>query len=536
MPHPTLTVLALTLLSLLPLSAVDRKPNLIFIITDDQRIEDLGYLGQKALTPHLDRMATEGARFANSYTCTTVCTPSRYACITGRYPSRGTSPALLRDITPEGLRPVYFNTHLETERPNLPKALQAAGYTTGLIGKWHIGSYGKMQSIPKGSDPTDPAIAQILAANQTALCQGLAEHGFDHVSRAYAGNPLDSKELKATGLAHHNMEWVTEGALEFIEANQENPFFLYFSTTLPHSPDPVEGMEADIRSTPLGLLSEPPNAEMPTRETLFAQAEAAGLTRDSAGASWLDAGIGSIIQKIESLDLAEDTLIIHFNDHGMELASKSSLYQGALRTPSSAYWPGTIKPQVCDELISNVDIAPTFLDAAQAEPLPDMPLDGQSYLPLLRGEQIEWRKAIYAEIGFTRAIVTKDWKYLAFRLPPSQVPSLEEGHRQQKETLAKIKADHAWVKWKFDPSAKTSHVGGPPGGNFLIRLTMAAKPPYLPNYFDPDQLYHLTNDPTETTNLANKTEHAEKLTEMKTLLGETLNTLPGTFGEWESSL
>ena len=216
----------------------------------------------------------------------------------------------------------------------------------------------------------------------------------------------------------------------------------------------------------------------------------------------------------------------------MELASKSSLYQGALRTPSVARWKGTIKAQVREELVSNIDIAPTILDACGARRLPNMPIDGMSYLEIARGETpATWRDAIYAEIAFTRAVVTKDWKYLAFRLPPSQIPTKEEGLRLQKDELEKIKSQHSWVTWELDPKAKISHIGGPPGGSFLIRLTMAAKPPYLPNYFDEDQLYHIADDPTETTNLATHPEKAAELQKMKSIMKSFLDDLPGTFAD-----
>jgi len=522
------TLLASCLLSSL---AEAKRPNVIFIITDDQRRDDFGFIEHKALTPNIDRLASEGTYFENSYTCSTVCTPSRYACITGRYPSRCTAPAFLNDITPEGVTQVYFNTHLEKDRPNLPKALQAAGYTTGLVGKWHMGSHLKgSPSIPKGADPKTPAIRSLLEQQQAALCDELSQHGFDHVARAYAGNPLDSTALKNAGLAHHNMDWITEGALQFIQKNHEEPFFLYFSTTLPHSPDPVEGMETDPRSTPVGILDTPP-VGMPSRQEIFQQVEEAGLPRKTAGNTWLDAGIGAILDQLEALDIADNTLIVYFNDHGMEYASKSSLYQGALRTPSMAWWPGTIQSQVLDELVSNVDIAPTILDACDAKPLPDMPLDGRSYLPLAKGTPTPWREAIYGEIGFTRAVVTREWKYLAFRLPPSQIPGPEKGMQQQLAELTKIKKDHAWVKWEVDPNAKIPHVGGPPGGNFLIRLTMAAKPPYLANYHDPDQLYDLSKDPRETTNLAKDPAHADQLDEMQALLRDFLGDLPGSLAD-----
>ncbi|BCX46218.1 hypothetical protein HAHE_01260 [Haloferula helveola] len=510
-----------------------RRPNVIFIITDDQKRDDVGFLTGKALTPNLDRIAKQGVRFENSYTCSTVCTPSRYACITGRFPSRCTSPSFLGDITPERVTKVYFNTHLEPDRPNLPKALQAAGYTTGLVGKWHLGLQGfRRGNVPANADPKDPAIRAELEREQRDLCEELKVHGFDEVSRIYAGNPLDSVSLRNAGLAHHNMEWVTEGAVDFIDAHHDKPFFLYFSTTLPHAPDPVGGMREDPRSTPVGFLDEPPASGMPAREKIFRTVAEAGLAEKTAGNTWLDAGVGAILARLEKHGIADDTLIIYFNDHGMEHSSKSTLYQGALRTPSAARWPRRIRPQVCGKLVSNVDITPTILDACGVPPLPEMILDGRSYLPVLEDPAAVWREAIYAEIGFTRAVVTEERKYLAFRLPPSQVPDENEGMRQQFAMLEEIKRRHPWVDWKPDPDAKVPHVGGPPGGDFLVRLTLHASPPYKKNYFDPDQLYELGADPLETTNLASDPAHAERLAAMQGRLGEFLKELPGEFGEW----
>lgn len=161
-----------------------------------------------------------------------------------------------------------------------------------------------------------------------------------------------------------------------------------------------------------------------------------------------------------------------------------------------------------------------------------MDLRGKSILPLAQGEQlVQWRDYVYSEIGYTRAITGKQWKYLAFRVPPSAAVSAEESMKLQAEFLAEVKKQQPWVKWEPDPAARITHTGGPPGGDFLTRLTFIAKPPFLANYFDPDQLYDLQHDPLETTNLARDPAYANQLAEMKKRLQTYLNELPGTFAE-----
>lgn len=511
-----------------------RRPNVVFIIVDDVVRSDLGFLSEQGLTPHIDRLAREGVYFSRGYTASTVCTPSRYACLSGRYPSQCSDPAFARDITPEGMTVVAFNTHLEIDRPNLPNVMQQAGYVTGIVGKWHIGVHGYRENIPPpGSDPADPTVDAMLKENQRNLVRAIKTYGFDYAARLYAGNAMDSSALKNTGCTAHNMEWLTEGALTFIEENQAKPFFLYFATTLPHWPPPWESLKGDPRVTAASLLDQPVTVQ-PPRQAVLDRVKKASLPERAAGMAWVDDGIGAILGKLEMLGLAEDTLVIFFNDHGMENASKNSLYDGATRTPIIAYWPGRFQAGPCGELVQNVDFAPTIFDACGVTPPKDMALAGRSFLPLAEGRTPDnWRNYTYSELGYTRALTGKRWKYLAFRLPPGAEVTTEESMRLQKTFLDEVKEDHAWVTWEPDSDARISHTGGPPGGDFLNRLTFQAKPPYLANYYDPDQLYDLTADPTETTNLAGKPAHAEQLAAMQKALQEALRGLPGTFGEFD---
>ncbi len=526
----SISLILISLLLALSAFAEKRKPNVIFIITDDQEKQQFGFLDESAYTPNIDRLANQGVYFTNTYATSTVCTPSRYTCMTGRYPSQGTSPKFLSDYTPEGSTRVDFNTYVEYDRPNIPKVMKSAGYRTGMIGKWHIGNLDFKELVPPpGSDPKDPEVAAMLKTNQERLAEAIKRHGFDYASRLYAGNSLDSHVLKNTGIVDHNWEWMVEGALEFIEESKDEPFYLYLSSTLSHWPPPEKSFHVDPRITAAGILDYDIDVQ-PSRADILRRQKEHGLTDKQAIALWIDDGIGAILDKLEALDLDEDTLIIYFNDHGMANNSKFSLYEGATHTQMMAYWPGQINARRSDKLVSSLDFAPTIFDACGITPPEELDMRGLSFLPLAKSEPVEnWREYVYSELGHTRAITGYDWKYLAFRLPPSTQLSQEERDRIQIAYLDRLVEEYGWERPAFDPNARIPHTGGPPGGTLLDRNIFKANPPYLKNYYDPDQLYNLKNDPLETTNIA--AQNPEKLATMQAALKKFLNELPGNFAD-----
>jgi len=505
-----------------------RRPNVLFIITDDQPRSSFGFLGGQALTPNIDRLASEGVYFERGYVASAVCTPSRFCCLTGKYASRCRDRSFLRNVTPEGQTRVLWNTNVGPDRPSLPQVLREAGYVTGIVGKCHGISSRGYQQVPADSDPADPDVAEILRQNQERLAEDVKQCGFDYAASLYVGN-LPSNPCAA--LRQHNMEWITKGALDFVEQSKDRPFYLYFSTTLLHGPSPLKSLQSDPRITEAGLLDAPLQVQ-PSRESVLERAKAAGIKQRLAAATWLDDGVGAVLDKLDELGLAEDTLVFYFNDHGVE-GGKGSCYEHGVRTPTIIRWRGSIEPGHCDQTVQNIDFAPTILDACGIGPPADMHIDGRSLLPLLTGRSVKWRDSLYFELGYTRAVSDGRWKYIAFRIPPSGHVPLEERLQEQRQYVERARQRGMPDRiLQEDPEARITHLGGTPGGDDTDRwqgLRVHAE-----HYYDPDQLYDLQNDPDEQNNLAGDLAHAAKLAEMRALLANYLADLPGTFGEFKT--
>jgi arylsulfatase A-like enzyme len=513
------------------------KPNVVVFYTDDQKMDSFGFINGKAHTPHIDRLAKEGAYFSNAYATSSVCSPSRYSCLTGQYASRCSTREFARSTSDEGVTKVLWNMGIEDHEWTFPKVMQQQGYKTGMVGKWHVGlsgKYGQHQQVP-GKDPADPAVKKVLRENQEMICKDIADRGFDYVGGAYAGNPNDSKQLIQTGCNVHAVEWQTKHALDFIEQNQDEPFVLYYASTLLHSPKPIESLKGDPRLSPLGLLDEPITGIMPSREDVLRRAREAGIkNEDLMAATWMDDVVGTVQTKLAALGLAEDTMIIYFNDNSTDDSGKGSCYQGGAHVPMMVYRPGTVVPGERKELVANIDIAPTIFDWCGVKPPEAMHLDGLSLMPLLRGEETKWRDALYLEIGLTRAVVSGDFKYLAFRVPESYTRrSLDDRMAEHVATMEKINERLPWTRqyWKIDPEAKFLQMGMAPGGDAMERMQLMGNPPFLKHYFDADQLYDLNRDPRETTNLAKNPEYATKLKQMETKLKTLLKDVPGTYAD-----
>ncbi len=508
-----------------------QKPNIIFVIVDDQSTDLLGFMEGKALTPNIDKLAEGGIRFENAYVTASVCSPSRYTCLTGQYASRSTVPHFKESTTEEGVNRVLWNIGFSNDQITLPTALQQGGYKTGFVGKWHIGGLSGWKPLPKDSDPSNPEVIETLKGNQMIYEKRVKTFGFDYANHIYSGNPWDDRALRNSGLDVHNQEWLTQAGLEFIEQNQDNPFFLYFSTTLNHVPDNHASLVGDPRKSPVGILPEPISGVQPSRESVIERCEAAGIDEKRWGATWLDDGIGALMKKLEELKIQDNTLIVYFVDHGMAKASKGTCYEGGLITPTFAYWPGVVKPQVSQAMIQNIDFAPTFMELAGVETPKTMKVDGESFVDAFHGKAFDGYKSVYSEIGLTRAVTTSDgWKYIAFKVPPSLQRTKEERMEDQYK-LIKQQKEYGGFELSIDPEARYYQMGMGAGGTSFERNQLKGDAAWKAHYFDSDQLYNLNEDPMESKNLAKDSAYAEKLVEMKKLLTSYLDDLPGTYPE-----
>jgi arylsulfatase A-like enzyme len=480
---------------------VSPRPNVVFILTDDQNFDTIGCFGAKVLTPAMDRLAAGGVRFTRAYTVHSVCTPSRYVCLTGQYASRSGDPRFNQVCPPGTQSNVGFNVTLPPGSLTVAKVLHDAGYVTGFVGKWHTGAP-QVVRVPEEGRMDDPKVAAALGENQRRLVEYVKGAGFDFAAGVYRGN---LKDHKLDALDVHNQEWVTKGALDFLDRAKGKPFFLHVCTTLQHGPPPIKSLRAGKdawRVTPAGLLSEPLDVQ-PSRESIFERVRAAGFDADTAHATWLDDGIAAILKKLGDMGVAENTLVLMFSDNGTR-GGKGTCYEGGANTPSILYWKGHVPAGVvCGELVQNTDFVPTILDAAGVSPPESMHLDGRSLLPMVNDANAAWRDTTLLEVGHTRGVLTSKWKYIAVRYPPAMRKAIDAG------TLGR----------------KPYHMDNP------TDLQITAERNH-PAYWDADQLYDLEKDPGEKVNLAKDSAHAAVLADMKGRLKAKLAEFSRPFGEF----
>ncbi|HPC95762.1 MAG TPA: sulfatase [Sedimentisphaerales bacterium] len=361
-----------------------RRPNIVFVLLDDMGWSDLPCYGNTFHeTPHIDHLAKQGMRFSDAYAACPVCSPTRASIMSGQYPARvGVTDFIPGHWRPyEKLRvPTNRTQYLPLEIVTVAEALQAAGYTTGHVGKWHLG----------GADH-EP---------QT--------QGFDFVR--LGGQNRTDKQVTA----------FTDSAIEFIETHRDRPFFLYLAHHTVHIP-----LEA-----PADLVEKYENKPKP----------ATGVNNPvyAAMIEHLDSNIGRILTRLDELDLADKTVVIFFSDNGglrqmytgegpivttnaPLRGEKGTLYEGGIRVPLIVRWPGVVRRgSLCSIPVTSVDFYPTLLEIAGAARPAGQVLDGHSLIPLLRQKALRDDRALYWHYPHYHhstpagAIRQGDWKLIEF--------------------------------------------------------------------------------------------------------------------------
>ncbi|MFH5885464.1 sulfatase [Halalkalibaculum sp. DA3122] len=411
------------------------RPNIVIIFTDDMGYGDVGVYGHPTIrTPNLDRMAEEGMKFTQFYTAASVCTPSRAGLLTGRLPVRsGMMSEEFRVLFP------FSAKGMPPEEITIAEALKEQGYATAAVGKWHLG-------------------------HQTPYLP--TDNGFDSYYGIPYSNDMDNKAWQPVPLMRDKeiieqpaeqrtlTPRYTEKSLEFIRENQDKPFFLYLAHTFPHVP--LYASE-DFRGTS-------------TR----------GLYGDVI--EEIDWSTGQIMDELEQRGLAENTLVFFTSDNGPWLTmdqnggsagllrnGKGTTWEGGMRVPALAWWPGTISPgQVTQALGTTMDLFSTSLALAGAEQPDDRIIDGVNLMPVLTGKQENVRDAVF---------YYRSEKLFAVRKGP----------------------------WKAHFITQSAYVGDKPVSH------------------EPPQLYNLEEDPSEKYNLAEK--HPEVISEIMDLVEKHENNL-----------
>lgn len=380
--------------------APTRSPNIVFLLADDLGYSDLGCFGARDITtPAIDRLATEGATLTHCYASAPACTPTRAAFMTGRYPAR---------CGLEGpISPSQRDVGLSSREPSVVRAIRSAGYTTGLIGKWHLGYAPHFHPNVHGFDEF------------FGLLGGQHDY-FTH--RGLEGLHDLWIQQTPTQVEGYSTDLFADQAVRFLRHHADERFFLMVAFNAVHAPFQNPANEDDVRDQDSWMQGE--------RSDYIAMVER------------MDAAVSKILGTLDELNLRDNTVVVFTNDNGGESLArnaplslgKGDLHEGGIRVPGIVRWPGQVLPgSTVDQPIATHDLAATFLAAATTEAegvdVEGLKLDGRDVRPLLRPEAAIEEHPLFWRIDRPDrnqlAVRLGPYKYLQIRAPATR-PGGEE--------------------------------------------------------------------------------------------------------------
>jgi len=378
-----------------------KPPNFIVILADDLGYGDLGVTGSKQIpTPHIDSMAAAGVRFTNAYVSSSVCAPSRAGLMTGKHQASFGFSDNLATVQP-GHDPEFVG--LPLNQTTLAQRLKSLGYTTGLVGKWHLGELPKFSPLQWGFDE----FCGYLGGSHDYF---RAETGRE---KQMAGPILCS--FKESGPLTYLTDNQGDGCVGFIRRHKDQPFFLFASFAAPHTP--MQANQEDLKR--------------------FAHIEDRLRRTYCAMVYRLDQNVGKILNEVRAQGIERDTFVVFLSDNGGPSApgisngsvnapfrgSKTTVLEGGIRVPMIFKWPATLSSgMMTDIMVSSLDILPTFLTAAGGSIKASERITGVDLLPFLTGKREQPpHESLMWTYTFGSAIRTGDWKLIRL---PDRLPML----------------------------------------------------------------------------------------------------------------
>jgi arylsulfatase A-like enzyme len=438
-------------------------PNVILIVSDDQGYPDLGCIGSKPLiTPNLDRLAAEGVRATSFYVTWPACTPSRGSILTGRFPQRNGLYDMVRNdmvnfghsyspdeyaVSPE------MTLGLDPREKTLGDMLTAAGYTCGVVGKWDMGQAKRYLPLQRGFQ----------------FFYGHGNNGIDYYTHERYGVPsmFRGNERTEEDKGKYATDIFKREALSFMRGSKGKPFFLYLPFNAPH------GASAFGEGTKEGEKGASVGTQVPDKYAAMYRGKFPNekFERYFGAITCMDEAIGELLKLLTEMGQEKNTLVMFMSDNGGSgnggngplKGSKSSMWEGGLRVPFVAWWPGKLPAgKVTDEFLTALELLPTISAATGAAAPEGVKLDGFDMLPVLRGEKGSPREAMFWQRRSDKAARFGNWKWI--ETPRGSMLFDLASDIGEKNDLSKEKPDMAaLMKSRFDAWRKEMDQSEPRG-------------------------------------------------------------------------